>query len=322
VSEPDVSLLARRTRLLLRFYPKAYRAHRGEEIFGTLLETTRPGRGWPPAREVASVIGGGLRARRAANLNQGLRASLRHVGILAAAMFMAGDTALLLSQVGQHVADPSYHNPSLPSQVPGLVLSSLLAVMALAATWCGRRWLVAAAAAAAALAAVACWSVLDEWQGNDTLLLAAGPAVLTLVVLLPLTKRAGRPPVSLLWLPCLPVAVSFLEGLAAGSGLNINEVLPLPLRTFRLEVLFYPYYTYLSLVPVLVAVCWLVTDVRPLAAVTLMFLLERVFYSAALGNRGGIWTQMAIAAGLSLALAGALIWLLRHRARTAPPTIG
>jgi len=37
VSEPDASLLARRTRLLLRCYPKAYRAHRGEEIFGTLL---------------------------------------------------------------------------------------------------------------------------------------------------------------------------------------------------------------------------------------------------------------------------------------------
>ena len=89
MSELDASLLARHTRLLLRCYPKAYRAHRGEEILGTLLETTRPGRGWPPAREVASVIGGGLRARRAANLNQGLRASLRHVGILTAAMIMA-----------------------------------------------------------------------------------------------------------------------------------------------------------------------------------------------------------------------------------------
>jgi hypothetical protein len=321
VSELDATLLIRHTRLLLRCYPKAYRAHRGEEIFGTLLDTTRPGRGWPPPREVASVIGGGLRARRAANLNQGLRASLRHVGILAAAMFMAGDTAFLLRQVGQHIADPSDYNPSLPSPVPGLVLSCLLAVMALAAPWCGRRWLVAAAAAAAALAAVACWSVAES-QGNEILLLAAVPAVLALVVLVPLTKRAERPSASLLWLPCLPVAVSFLEGLAAGSGLNINEVLPLPLYTFRLEVLLDPYYTYVSLVPVLVAVCWLVTDVRPLAAITVSFLLERVFYSAALGNRGGIWTQMAIAAGLSLALTCALIWLLRYRARTAPPTMG
>jgi hypothetical protein len=206
--------------------------------------------------------------------------------------------------------------------VPGLVLASLLAVTALAAAWCGRRRLVAAAAAAAALATVAWWSVVDESQGNYILQLAGVPVVLALVVLLPLTKRAERPPASLLWLPCLPVAVSFLEGLAAGSGLNINEVLPLPLYTFRLEVLLDPYYTYLSLVPVLVAVCWLVTDVRPLAAITVSFLLERAFYSAALGDRGGIWTQMAIAAGLSLALTCALIWLLRHRARTAPPTTG
>jgi hypothetical protein len=78
VSELDVPLLVRHTRLLLRFYPRAYRAHRGEEILDTLLETTRPGRGWPPAREVVSVIGGGLRARQAANLSQGLRATLRH----------------------------------------------------------------------------------------------------------------------------------------------------------------------------------------------------------------------------------------------------
>jgi hypothetical protein len=228
VSELDAGLLVRRTRLLLRFYPPAYRARRGQEILGTLLETTRPGRGWPPAREVASVIGGGLRARRAANLNQGMRASLSHVGILAAAMFMAGDTALLLSQVGQHIADPSYYNPSLASQVPGLVLGSLLAVMALAAAWCGRRWLVAASVAAAALAAVACWSVVPEWQGNVTLVLAAGPVVLALVVLLPLTKRAERPPASLLWLPCLPVAPPVIGGSAGfskGGAVMVEEAL-------------------------------------------------------------------------------------------------
>ena len=55
---------------------------------------------------------------------------------------------------------------------------------------------------------------------------------------------------------------------------------------------------------------------------TLMFLLERVFFSATVGDRAATWTQMAIAAGLPLALTCALIWLLRHRARTAPPTIG
>ena len=130
MSELDVSLLMRRTRLLLRFYPPGYRARRGEEILDTLLETTRPGRGWPPAREVASVIGGGLRARRAANLNQGLRASLRHVGILAAAMTMVQTPAALLVVVGEPIANV---RPSgLPSYAElGIALGSLLVVVAL-----------------------------------------------------------------------------------------------------------------------------------------------------------------------------------------------
>jgi hypothetical protein len=117
--------------------------------------------------------------------------------------------------------------------------------------------------------------------------------------------------------------VSFVEGLAGGwSWLDIHDSIWFPISTFRAEALLGPYQTYLSLVPVLVAVCWLVTDVRPLAAITLAFLLERVFLSAVYGHHAATWTQMAIAAGLPLALTCALIWLLRYRARTAPPTIG
>ena len=318
MSELDVSLLMRRTRQLLRFYPPGYRAHRGEEILDTLLETTRPGRGWPPAREVASVIGGGLRARRAANLNHGLPASLRHVGILAAATAMAQTPAAMLVVVGQPIANvrpfgfPAYMEL-------GMALASLLVVAALAGTWCGRRWPVAAAIVAAVLTAVPCL-VLGGPRVNIAAEMTV-PAVLALVVLLPLTKRAERPPVSLLWLPCLPLAVNTVAVLAAARGLDIHEALPIP--TLSAAVLLSPYTTYLSLIPVLVAACCLVTDVRPLAAVTLQFLLLRVLYTA-LNNHypGESWTQMAVVVGLPLALTGALLWLLRHRARTAPPAIG
>lgn len=313
MSELDASLLVRHTRLLLRFYPAAYRAHRGEEILGTLLETTRPGRGWPPAREVTSVIGGGLRARRAVNLSQGLRASLRHVGILAAAMLMLQTPAALLGTVAQHVANPLGSPPPAGMEL-GLALGSLFVVTALAATWCGRRWLVAAAVAAAVLAGVACQRVLD---GGTVASGMASPAVLALVVLLPLTKRAERPPVSLLWLPCLSLAVNSVAGLTVASELAF------PVSGLRADVLLSPYDTYLSLVPVLVAACWLVTDVRPLAAITLQFLLWRVLYAAFNGHYPGeSWTQVAIVVGLPLVLTGALVWLLRHRARTSPPTIG
>lgn len=319
MSELDVSLLVRRTRLMLRFYPPTYRARRGEEILDTLLETTRPGRGWPPAREAASVIGGGLRARRAANLNQGLRASLRHAGILTAAMIMVQAPAALLGIVGQDIANP-FHTDRFPAYLElGLALESLLVVTALAATWCGRRWLVAAAVVTAVLAAVASHRVVGGWA--TMVLEMAVPTVLALGVLLPLTKRAERPPVSLLCLPCLLLAVNLVAVLAAAWGLDIQE--SFPIATPIAVVLLSPYDTYLSLVPVLVAVCWLVTDVRPLAAVTLQFLLLRVFYAAFNTHNAYLvesWTQLAVVVGLSLALTCALLWLLRHRARISPPT--
>jgi hypothetical protein len=315
VSEPDVSLLARRTRLLLRFYPPGYRAHRGEEILGTLLETTRPGRGWPPPREVASVIGGGLRARRAANLRHGLPASLRHIAILAAAMIMVQTPTALLGSVGQHIANP-FRPYDLPAGVElGAALGSLLVFTGLAATWCGRRWPVAAA-----VVAVACL-VLGGWRVRIIPEVAV-PAVLALVALLLLTKRAERPPVSLLWLPCLPLAMGFVAGLTAASAPLQRIFDAYPLSPASSVALLDPYLTYLSLVPVLVAACWLVTDVRPLAAVILQFLLWRVIYAAFYTYPAEIGTQVAIVVGLSLGLTCALLWLLRHRARTAPPTIG
>jgi hypothetical protein len=192
-------------------------------------------------------------------------------------------------------------------------------VTALAAAWCGRRWLAVAAAAAATAVEVVAWQQVTPNGWNA--IIEVAPAPLVGVALLSLTRRSERPPASLLWLPCLPPAVAFVESIAAASGLFTHDWLPGVLAG-RTELLLDPYYTYLSLVPVLVAVCWLVTDVRPLAALALEFLLGRILYPATLGHAAGTWTPMVIAAGLSLALTCALIWLLRHRARTAPPTIG
>ena len=63
------SRLERRVRLLLRL-PKGYRADRGEELLGTLLEATPDGRDWPAARDCWSLLAGGARARRASNLRR------------------------------------------------------------------------------------------------------------------------------------------------------------------------------------------------------------------------------------------------------------
>ncbi|GAA4733197.1 hypothetical protein [Phytohabitans rumicis] len=55
--------LARRYRLLLLCYPRAYRRERGEELVATLLEAAPPARTRPSAREAVNLIGHGLRAR-------------------------------------------------------------------------------------------------------------------------------------------------------------------------------------------------------------------------------------------------------------------
>jgi hypothetical protein len=269
---------------------------------------------------VASVIGGGLRARRAANLNQGLRASLRHVGILAAAMTMGQ----VLVMAG--LLDLVVHSPRVayipPAYIVGVILASVLVVLSVAAAWSGRRWLVAAAVGGVAAAAAFCSLAHPVASAIGPMwVVLAVLAGLALVVLLPLTRRAERPPASLLWLPCLALAVALVEELALESGRPIYDLLPLP--AIHEVILLYPYGTYLSFAPVLVAACWLVTDVRPLAAVALQFLLMRVIYAAFDAHFAQeIWTQVAIFVGLPLTLTFALAWLLRHRARTAPPTIG
>jgi hypothetical protein len=58
-----VSSLERRCRRLLRAYPARYRRERGEEMLGTLLEASPPGRTWPSWRDTRELVTGGLRAR-------------------------------------------------------------------------------------------------------------------------------------------------------------------------------------------------------------------------------------------------------------------
>jgi hypothetical protein len=58
-----VTPLERRCGRLLRMYPRWYRRSRGEEILGTLLEATPPGRTWPSWRDARALFFGGLRVR-------------------------------------------------------------------------------------------------------------------------------------------------------------------------------------------------------------------------------------------------------------------
>ncbi len=55
--------LERRCRLLLRAYPGWYRRERAEEMLGTLVEDSPPGRRWPSCRDARALLIGGLRVR-------------------------------------------------------------------------------------------------------------------------------------------------------------------------------------------------------------------------------------------------------------------
>ena len=55
--------LERHCRWLLRAYPAWYRRKRAEEMLGTLLEASAPGRRWPSFHDTRGLIIGGLRVR-------------------------------------------------------------------------------------------------------------------------------------------------------------------------------------------------------------------------------------------------------------------
>jgi hypothetical protein len=305
----DAGRLERRARWLLRAYPAAYRADRGEEIIGTLLEAVPPGRDWPSARETVALAAAGLSARRAANLRQGLAASLRQVAVAGAAVYLAQLPALGLGAVVWSARRG--HLSFLFWEYEWLFYAlGVLALVILAAGWFGRRWLVAAGAAAAVTAAM---SFLLMWQAWDLMIVLAefiGPPV---VVFLLFARRIYRPPLSLLWLPGLALGVALAESLA--------NTVPAFLGAITAETtLLSPYTTGLSLVPVLVAVCWLATDVRPLASLVFAFTVSRVVYGFAYGRPSVTVGPTVITLGITASLVAvcALAWLLRRRIHASP----
>ena len=301
--------LERRARWLLRAYPAAYRADRGEEIIGTLLEAVPPGRDWPPSREIVALVAAGLRARRAANLRQGLAASLRQVAVAGAAVYLVQLSALGLGAV---VWSARRGHLQFLFWDYGWLFHALggLALVVLAAGWSGRRGLMAAGAAAAASAAVSSTVINQDWHPMVVLADFVGPPV---VVFLLFARRTERPPLSLLWLPGLALGVAL-----AGSLANTYPALFAAVTAGT--TLLSPYTTGLSLVTVLVAVCWLATDVRPLASLVFAFTVSRVVYGFAYGRPlvtvGPAVITLVITA--SLVAVCALAWLLRRRIHAAP----
>ena len=321
--DSDVSRLERRARRLLLAYPSGYRADRGEEILGTLLETTPPGRDWPPARDLASVLGGGLRARGDANRRHGPAVSLRQAAILGIALVIS---CMLSSELDDLGAGPF----QIPIGWKGLVLLLPLAAI-LAAAWSGRRWLATVTALAAGAAITyGVYRVLPTGIHLDRPLVTelAADLMVPLLLLAALVLIVGStppPPRSWLWLPWVSVVVAALAAIAArlplgpagqalawtgnwGQGLSLNH---------------------LTLLVLVASVCWLVTDARPLLGLAFGFAILQfsvVLVRITSGSpRAGLiptwqlyWPAL-VALAVPLAVASVLVWLLCRRTRISPP---
>jgi hypothetical protein len=145
-----VSKLERRTRALLRAYPAEYRRARAEEIIGTLLETTPPGRQFPSARDTWALLAGGRHARAARNRSLGTAVNLRLAAVLGLSIFVAS------------IIDSSYGTSWHALGVTALSLAAGLS------PWLGRRTATAVLVGlAAALLAYQLLVSQSSLVGND-----------------------------------------------------------------------------------------------------------------------------------------------------------
>ena len=304
-----MSTLERHCWLLLTAYPAEYRRARGEEILGTLLETTPQGRGWPLARDVVALIIGGLRARAAANRRLTTAADIR-LGVLLGAeielsMFAAGR---LLAFVTSSAVLATRHETAASGWRELLV--GLLIAAAVTCAWRGHRRLLVACAPPAAAAVI--WLLIRQpvydSGGNTVWTLLAGGAVcllLCLAALVLLARQAVRPSPSWLWLIGLVVAMEFLWAYVPGY----------------LRVLWWPSPA-LPLIILIVPIVWSALDARPALGLATYLALEVVTilgdtvgmvshapFTLALREVEAWWYLYAI----PLYVAGLALWRLHRR---------
>jgi hypothetical protein len=307
--------LERRVRLLLHAYPPGYRAGRGEEMLGTLLEATLDGRNWPSARDSWSLLVGGTRARRAANQQLGPATSLRQAVVLGLALYVSLESAQFF------LGDPLTRAHGTPMLAGFLLAATVLAV------WVGHRT-VTIATVAASLAVLAYfrysyWAVFMavrympfQWMAYGFMSLV--PLLLAMLALAHLARRDGRPPRSWLIFACAPPLAILVER----TLLVLLRPDPAPGALWNLlpEV-----FLWLA-IP---ALAWLATDARPALGVALAHVLSEAV-PLATAVQAGIahhqpvanawqWDSMGLEKlALTVTMTVALAWMLRRRTRPHP----
>jgi hypothetical protein len=244
-----MSGLEARARWLLRAYPPAYRADRGEEILGTLLAATPPGRDWPAPREALALVAGGLGARAAQNRQQPVATGLRLALLLAASLWLAARP--LGAMWASHDGTP------LPRAI--YAASALLLVATVAAPWfAGRRVTISLAlVSAVALGLNAYYRVYGpEFRWGAALFVVPPLALAAVVVVEPV-----RPPRCWLWMPgsaFIASALFLLQYLVVSSA-RASSIAGIAATVIEYGIVF-------------AILVWLTVDARP--AIALVILAE------------------------------------------------
>jgi hypothetical protein len=203
--------LKRRYATLLRAYPRAYRARRGDELLGTLLDGAHPQQRWPSAREAASLVLAGLRTRNGADTRPTPRqmwAYALHLAVLAMLLYRSADDVLWA--MGQHLrtegASAALTLLAVPLLLHGRFLLALAPVLAALA---GRLWFgVEAQNMRGAVAYSGVAQALSDWLQYGVgwqCLCAAGGLVVLATALRPARRR-----LSPWWLVALTPVVALL----------------------------------------------------------------------------------------------------------------
>jgi hypothetical protein len=298
--EDRINRLERRCRLLLRLYPVTYRAERGEEIIGTLLEATPAGRTWPLPRDSRGLVAGSLRARAALNRRNTTVANLRVAALVGVATCLAFDVAAYLGALvfaAEHGIIDFRGAQPVPYPWPLLVFATLSAVT-LVLAWLSRRRAIVLAGALPAAAAVAV-------VGQNYRLI--GFAVTELACLAAVIALSGRERPDRRWLWLIgPIVLArlLMARVLPGTGPDTTAIGVIALC--------------LVLTVAIVSIAWLAIDARP-TIVLIVFLLA-VWLPLAIDNLAtgavGFLAGLPLL-GICAGVAAPVLWLLHRQSAHA-----
>jgi hypothetical protein len=236
-----MSKLERRYRRLLLAYPRSYRKARGDEMLGTLLESSAPGRSQPTVKDTRALILGGLKLRSGSDQRLTVADSVRLVVLLAACLDIVSQANFWFINVR---GSWGYTFPSMAYSWISLTLG-LLAVATVALAW--TRWRATALIVTAATAVL--W--MFHPQGRDWT--SAIEPVLALVTIALVTADPGRPRLPRAWL-ALPSALLVAE--LTTTILQATASVP-------------PGVDYVPFILLAGTILWIIVDARPMAAVAI-----------------------------------------------------